>query len=457
MNTDSDTIAAVATAGTEGCISIVRLSGCNALRVADAISRTGIKPSYAQPNSILYGHITDAQGYDIDEVLLLILKAPKSYTCEDMVEIQGHGGRISATRILRRCLEAGARSAEPGEFTKRAFLNGRLDLLQAEAVQDLVKANSETAAKMALEQLEGGLSGIMNELYDALLHLLANLEATLDFSEEQLLAPVYEESKNVILLHKKRIHECIVLWQQGHILRDGASVAIIGPPNAGKSTLLNRLLGKERAIVSPTPGTTRDTIEESILLNGIPLRLTDTAGMRSTECHIEQEGIERTRQTIQKADLILLVLDASQPLSDDLRSLWLTKKKNNILLIINKIDIQQYDHAAELGDQPFFQGSLLSKGDADGLKEKMQEALDDLVQWPGPPRAVISERHRELLMQAEKELENAAQLSDGNMEENVLCIATHIREALEQIGKINGRVYYEELLDHIFSSFCIGK
>ena len=457
MNTDSDTIAAVATAGTEGCISIVRLSGCNAMRIADAISRTGIKPSCAQPNSILYGHITDAQGYDIDEVLLLILKAPKSYTCEDMVEIQGHGGRISATRILRRCLEAGARSAEPGEFTKRAFLNGRLDLLQAEAVQDLVKANSETAAKMALEQLEGGLSVIINELYDALLHLLGNLEATLDFSEEQLLAPVYEESRNAILLHKKRIRECTDLWQQGHILRDGASVAIIGPPNAGKSTLLNRLLGKKRAIVSPTPGTTRDTIEESILLNGIPLRLTDTAGMRSTECHIEQEGIERTRQTIQKADLILLVLDASQPLSDDLRSLWLNKKKNNILLIINKIDIQQYDYAAELGGQPFFQGSLLSKGDADGLKEKLQEALDGLVQVHGQPRAVISERHRELLIQAEKELENAAQLSDGNMEENVLCIATHIREALEQIGKINGRVYYEELLDHIFSSFCIGK
>ncbi|MDD4735228.1 MAG: tRNA uridine-5-carboxymethylaminomethyl(34) synthesis GTPase MnmE [Kiritimatiellae bacterium] len=457
MNTDSDTIAAIATAGSEGCISIVRLSGPDALNITEKISRSAKKPTGATPNTVLYAHIVGSDGKDIDEVLLLILRAPKSYTCEEMVEIQGHGGRISAARIMRRCLDAGARPAEPGEFTKRAFLNGRLDLLQAEAVQDLVKAQSEAAANMALEQLEGGLSTAFNEIYDALIHLLADLEATLDFSEEQLLLPVYDEIKTLNILIMNKIERLLKTWPQGHILREGASIAIIGRPNVGKSTLLNRLLDKERAIVSPIPGTTRDTIEESILLHGIPLRLTDTAGMRTTECHVEREGIERTRKTIQQADLILHVLDASQPLDDEMQAFWRKIQQNKLLYVVNKTDIKKYNHSENLPKNRTYEGSLLNNEDVIRLKNCIYETITSEFNLPDQPHAVISERHRDLLQLAQRSLKQADQLMKEQIEEKTIFISTHVRDAIEQIGKITGRVYYEELLDQLFAGFCIGK
>jgi len=332
-----------------------------------------------------------------------------------------------------------------------------MDLLQAEAVQDLVKAQSEAAANMALEQLEGGLSTAINELYDELIHLLADLEATLDFSEEQLLLPVYDEIKNLNELIINKIEALLKTWQQGHILREGAAIAIIGRPNVGKSTLLNRLLDKERAIVSPIPGTTRDTIEESILLNGIPLRLIDTAGMRTTECDIEREGIERTRKTIQRADLILHVLDASQPLDDEMKAFWREIPKEKLLYVVNKIDIKRYNHAESLPKNRIFEVSLLSPDDAQRLKRCIHETITSAFHLPDQAHAVISERHRDLLLLAERSLKQADQLMKGQVEENTLYIATHVRDAIEQIGKITGRVYYEELLDQLFAGFCIGK
>ncbi len=457
MNTDTDTIAAIAAAGSEGCICIVRLSGPNCFNIVETMTRSSEKVDQSPGNRIIYAHVVGVDGGDIDEVILLVFRGPKSYTCEDMIEIQGHGGKITAGRILRRCLECGARAAEPGEFTKRAFLNGRIDLVQAEAVQDLVKAHSEKAAKMALEQLEGSLSRKMNQLYDAAMEVAADLEATLDFSEEQLLSPVFQQIKDHISIVIKEIHKLVENWFQGRVLRDGASVVIMGRPNVGKSTLLNKLLDKDRAIVSPIPGTTRDTIEESLILNGIPLRLVDTAGMRDTSCSIEKEGIERMWKNARQADLVLFVLDASAPPDAEHEFIRRHMQNNNVLYVVNKIDIKYYDYNTLLEGATWVETSLVKTNGVQPVKEKITEFLLSKGLDRDQPGMAISERHRFLLQQAGENMNDAQILLTQNEEENTLCAAEKVRAATEYLGEITGRFYHDELLNRIFSRFCIGK
>ena len=277
---------------------------------------------------------------NLDEVLLLIMRSPQSYTAEDVIELQGHGGNVAAKRILRRALDAGARMAEPGEFTKRAFINGRIDLLQAEAVLDLVHAGSDRAAAAAIEQLEGKLSCSFNEIYDSLVSVAADLEATLDFPDDELPESTMPElSRRLNDSRILRIGNLISTWDEGHILREGALVVISGKPNVGKSTMMNTLLGRDRAIVSQIPGTTRDTIEERYVLDGIPLRLVDTAGLRETQCEIEQEGVRRARAQLQKADLHLYLVDASTPLDDDDRDHLAALKSEKCVVVLNKSDL----------------------------------------------------------------------------------------------------------------------
>ncbi len=455
MNTDTDTIAAIATAPGAAGISIVRVSGPQALAIADRIFRAnGGPPSSRGAGTFWYGHVhTDC---DLDEVILLIYRAPASYTREDVVEFQGHGGNAAARRLLRAVLQAGARPAEPGEFTKRAFLSGRIDLLQAEAVMDLIQARSERAAAAAVEQLEGALSKAFNHLYDQLIAVAADLEASLDFDEGELPVATFDMLRGQLDKARGGLRKLADGWGEGHLLRDGAMVVIAGKPNVGKSTLMNTLLGRSRAIVTDIPGTTRDTLEEQLVLNGVPIRLVDTAGIREADCDIEQEGIRRARSLIERADLTLLMIDGSDLLTDLDRALLGQINPQKTLLVINKIDRGQ--RISEIDVEPLRRVAC-SVRDGIGMETLKSTISAMLCQHPfsTSPHAVISERHLQLIREIEIHLHDAARiLADGD-ESCEAMAATDIRDAIERLGKITGRHYHAELLDAVFSRFCVGK
>jgi tRNA modification GTPase len=454
MNT-TDTIAAIATPPGQGGVGIVRVSGSKVWKLADAIFQSSERPSLAKGGTFLHGKVIDASGIEIDEALCLIFRAPKSYTGEDTIEIQGHGGPVVLKKILRRCLEAGARMAEPGEFTKRAFLNGKMDLVQAEAVADLIHAQSDRAAQAALEQLEGGLSKKFNALYDGLMGTAADIETTLDFVEDELPGDVFPTLG-------KKLDECfqgletlLRTWDEGRLLREGARVVVMGRPNAGKSTLFNTLLGHDRAIVTELPGTTRDVLEETFVLDGVPLRILDTAGLRETECLIEQEGIRRARAHSAAADIALYLIDSSQPVSsEDLEHLAKLNPQRTVV-ILNKADKKHSGSRLQAAGFQLLETSLINGAGIYELKAAISKKLGGISN--APAHAVISERHRDLLETARVELEQAReQLADGG-ELGAAPAAEHLRAALEVLGQVTGRVYHNELLDNIFSRFCIGK
>jgi len=449
-----DTIAAIATPPGEGGVGIVRLSGPQVWAVADALFRAldGGAVSEREHGTFAYGKIVEADGAEIDTGLALVMRAPKSYTCEDVVEIQGHGGAVGMRRILRRALEAGARMAEPGEFTKRAFLNGRIDLVQAEGIFDLIRARSDRAAAAAMEQMEGRLSQRFNAIYEAFLEVAANLETTLDFVEDELPDEVFSGIADLLDRTFQTLDTLLDTWDEGRLLREGARVVILGRPNAGKSTLLNALLGFDRAIVSSTAGTTRDTIEEGFVLDGIPLRIIDTAGLRETDCEIEAEGIRRAEAHGKEAHLSIYLVDASQPLheEDRVRLEKLDLKKS--VVVLSKIDQGRIVEGVE-----GLATNLLSGEGIDALKTAMANQLEKGADLHVPPHAVISERHRNLLIKSHKEARQARAFLNENVEENAVLAAEHLRSALEFLGQVTGREYHEELLDNIFSRFCIGK
>lgn len=457
MSNFDDTIAAIATAPGEGGIAIVRVSGPDALKIADTVFRGAEpKPSERPTHMIVHGYVVDVDASEIDDVLLLIMKSPQSYTVEDVIEFQGHGGNVAAKRILRRVLDAGARMAEPGEFTKRAFINGRIDLVQAEAVLDLVHAGSERAAAAAVEQLEGKLSASFNELYDSLMCVASDLEATLDFPDDELSASALPELSRRLTDTNQRIAKLLSTWDEGHILREGALVVISGKPNVGKSTMMNTLLGRDRAIVSQLPGTTRDTIEERYVLNGIPLRLVDTAGLRETECEVEQEGVRRARAHIQKADLHLYLVDASRPLNDDDTEHLAKLKTEQCVVVLNKSDLGQTVLPKQIQCPTVVSASLITGDGLDNIRHAMIQKLASGINLSVQPHASISERHRRLLVDAQAEVDEALNLINHDSAGIVLA-ADRLRAALEQLGMVTGKVYHEELLTSIFSRFCIGK
>ena len=349
-----DTIAAIATPPGQGGVGIVRVSGSKVWKIADGIFKSAERPSLAKGGTFLHGKVMSADGAEIDEALCLIFRAPKSYTGEDTVEIQGHGGPVVLKKILRCCLDAGARMAEPGEFTKRAFLNGKLDLVQAEAVADLIHAQSDRAAQAALEQLEGGLSKKFNALYDGLMATAADIETTLDFVEDELPEDVFPNLGSKLDESFQWLENLLATWDEGRLLREGASVVIMGRPNAGKSTLFNALLGHDRAIVTALPGTTRDVLEETFVLDGIPLRILDTAGLRETECLIEQEGIRRARVHSAAADIAIYLIDSSQPFSPEDGPHLAKLDPKRTVVVLNKADKKitnnQYPNGGNLAD-----------------------------------------------------------------------------------------------------------
>ncbi|MCK5850240.1 MAG: tRNA uridine-5-carboxymethylaminomethyl(34) synthesis GTPase MnmE [Kiritimatiellae bacterium] len=456
----NDTITAIATATGKAGIAIVRVSGPTSTTIANKIFRTtGEPPSKRPAGTFVHGYIHRAKAAtddaDIDEVMLMIFKAPHSYTGEDVIEIQGHGGAISAKRILNAVLDSGARPAEPGEFTKRAFLNGRIDLLQAEAVADLIGAQSDRAASAALEQLEGGLSDVVTSVYDDALAIAGDLEGSLDFGEHELPTAIPAKIKSNINTIRERLKQMLDTWEEGRLMREGAVVVISGQPNVGKSSLLNRLLGTNRAIVATIPGTTRDTIEETLVLAGIPIRLVDTAGLRETTCEIEKEGVSRAKTSIQQADLNIHMLDGSQALNNASKARLTECNPDKTIVVLNKSDLGVVIKNSDLPYNCVITCSCLKTVNIEKLKETLVNKLN--ISTATQPHAAISERHRQIIQNALNELNSAAEWLDLNDESTLVLAAAGLRNALTELGALTGRVYTEELLDNVFGRFCVGK
>ncbi len=453
-----DTIAAIATPIGEGGLAVIRLSGANAFATADkCFSPTGkssVKPSAALTHTIQFGKIT-RDGNVIDEVLLAVLRAPRTFTREDTVEISCHGGILPAKLVLDTVLAAGARLAEPGEFTKRAFLNGRIDLAQAEAVADLIHSRTELALAAANEQLAGKLSQRINQVRDDLMLTLAHVEAHIDFPDEDI-AP---DTKDKLL---ERLEAGIVFMDQllrtaneGQILRRGIRAAIIGRPNAGKSSLLNQLLGRDRAIVSHIPGTTRDTIEETANIRGIPVVFIDTAGLREAGDEIEREGIRRSRESLAQAELILHVLDASEPLTDADENYLTEFAGKKRILVRNKTDLPVKLEMPAASDVPTVDVCSTSGQGIEALKDAIQKLV-----WAGEIKAemlqvTINSRHQDALNRARFSARAATDALRADVTLELVAMDLHI--AANAVGEIVGKTTTEDLLDKIFSSFCLGK
>lgn len=449
-----DTIAALATPPGEGGLAVIRLSGPRAFEIADAVFRSpkGLIPSSAPSHTVLYGHIVRDQR-PIDEVLLTVLRAPRTFTREHTVEISCHSGMLVTRVVLETILASGARLAEPGEFTKRAFLNGRLDLAQAEAVADLIHARTELALDAARSQLAGRLSEAIGAVQTALLNTLAHVEAHLDFPEEDI-AP---DTHGTLLLRltevDQQLENLLKTASEGRILRHGLRIVLQGRPNAGKSSLMNRLLQYDRAIVSPIPGTTRDTVEETTNWDGLPVLLVDTAGLRSTDDPIEAEGVRRSEVAAREAELILYVIDGSEPLHPDDESQLEKTLSPPRLVVLNKSD-------QPLQVQLPGGRSSLSVSCATGAGlETLRSAIVQLV-WSGgrdwkPSSVAISARHADALRRTREANRNAAESLRVNA--GLELVAFELRIALKAVGEVVGETTTDDLLDSIFSQFCLGK
>ncbi|MCZ6678693.1 MAG: tRNA uridine-5-carboxymethylaminomethyl(34) synthesis GTPase MnmE [Candidatus Poribacteria bacterium] len=457
-----DTIAAIATPRGEGGIGIVRASGPLAISIACQIFRSPrrISPQKLPTHTLNYGHIVDpSSGAVIDEIMLGIMRAPKSYTAEDVVEFNCHGGIVPLRHVLELTLQAGARLAEPGEFTKRAFLNGRLDLAQAEAVADLIRSKTDLSRQVAMEGLAGKLSQAVNTLSDRLADLLAEVEASIDFPEEDLdfmgFTPMRHTAQDIL----DDLDGLIATASDGKLLREGINIAILGRPNVGKSSLLNTLLQEERAIVTEIPGTTRDTIEEHLNLRGIPLKLIDTAGIRRPSNLVEQQGVERSKAYLDRADLILMMFDASQPFTAEDRELLGAAKARKSILILNKIDLPAVTSPEDLCIsaplKPIVQISLLHGKGVEALKSAiLQEVLEGEVVLGDSP-IVTNVRHHDALRRARLALVHAMESLVQEMPAEF--VAVDLRSSLDCLGEIVGKTTTEDILGRIFSQFCIGK
>lgn len=448
-----ETIAAIATPLGEGGLAVLRISGPDAPAIADRLFAGKGKPSAAPSHTIHFGKIV-REGKTIDEVLLAILRAPRTFTREDTVEISCHGGILPAKLILDAILAAGARLAEPGEFTRRAFLNGRIDLAQAEAVADLIHSRTELALAAANEQLAGQLSHRINHLRDDLLHVLAHVEAHIDFPEEDIGPDTREQLRKRLEDGLALIAKLLQTADEGQILRRGIRAAIVGRPNSGKSSLLNQLLGRDRAIVSPIPGTTRDTIEETANVRGLPIVFIDTAGLRESRDELEIEGIRRSRQSLAQAELILHVLDANQPLTSEDRTYFVEFAEKKRIVVRNKIDLPR---TLEMPGTtaPVVDVSCVTGQGLDSLKD----AIKTLV-WSGEIKAemlqvMINSRHQDALNRARAATLRTldALRADATLE----LVALDLRIAVAAVGEIVGKTTTEDLLDSIFGQFCIGK
>lgn len=457
-----DTISAVATAIGEGGIGIIRISGPDSISIADQlfVGTNGLTAGKAASHHVYYGTIADPDsGQTVDEVLLLVMKAPRSYTRENVVEIHCHGGPVPLRKILELTLRFGARLAEPGEFTKRAFLNGRLDLAQAEAVIDIIRAKTDASLKLAVNHLSGQLSEVVRNIRDKALEMIAHLEAAIDFPEDDIEEVTSQQVDEQLVPLMSQLDHLLATAQTGRILREGLQTVIIGKPNVGKSSLLNALLREKRAIVTDIPGTTRDIIEEYVNIRGIPLKIVDTAGIRETEDLVEQLGVQRAREFVDKADLILLLLDSSLPLAEEDKQVLELLAGRQALVLINKTDLpQKLDMSEIMQYSKDYQVLRISVQDGTGINT-LEEAIVERVYSGQVTQSegayVTNVRHIAVLRQAYQHLAEARNTIAVNMPPD--CIVVDLRAAWERLGEITGDTAGEDLLDQIFSRFCIGK
>ncbi|WP_353094614.1 tRNA uridine-5-carboxymethylaminomethyl(34) synthesis GTPase MnmE [Tissierella praeacuta] len=456
------TIAAISTAVGEAGIGIVRISGKSALNIGNAIFNGSKveKLSDDYNRKLVYGHIVDRKNNQIiDEVLISYMKGPHTYTREDMVEVYCHGGIISVKKVLELILANGARLAEPGEFTKRAFLNGRLDLSQAEAIIDMIRAKTDKSFEASLDQLEGSLSRKIKEIRDILLGMIAHVEVSIDFPDEDIEEITYEDLEEDGKRVKEEIEKLLSTADRGKILRDGLNTVILGKPNVGKSSLLNAVLRENRAIVTDIPGTTRDIIEEYVNIDGIPLKIVDTAGIRNTDDLVEKIGVNKAKETVENADLIIAVFDASRELSDeDYEIIKLIKNKKSIILL-NKTDLPtKYDKvylSSLLDGKEVITTSITSGIGVELLENNIKNMFYSGKVEVFSDTVVTNVRHKNQLVKA---LENISQaIEDIKRNVPIDCIEVDLRNCWENLGEISGDTIGEDILDKIFSEFCIGK
>ena len=466
-----DTIVAPATPPGEGGIAVIRISGPEALVLADRLFRPfggGPLPSRTPPRTFRHGQVLSGIGGEVlDEVILLVFRNPHSYTGEDSIEIQCHGSPQIVQAVVGAAIAAGARMAEPGEFTKRSFLNGKMDLTQAEAVADIIHARSERAARMANAQLGGDALGRrIRALYDDTIRLSADAEAMLDFPDDELPQEVPSELLARLREAMGRVQGLLETWHEGRVLRDGLRVAIAGAPNTGKSTLLNLLAGHDKSIVSPYPGTTRDIIEVETVLHGYPVRLMDTAGLREAPDPVEREGIRRARQAVESADLLVCLVDASRPLSKEESAFLEAHSPEQTLCLANKADLGDRSAEFRAGGHVFHAVSLVSMASPEPIVRMMLEKTGLVGTTVGAGKApggmdsgcvAVSARHRKALDAALGAMREAADRLTGGREEEWLPVAMGLREAAEHLAGILGRKWDEDTLDAVFSRFCVGK
>jgi len=453
-----DTISAISTPLGEAGLGIVRLSGKSAFQMADKIFQGKTKPTQAESHTVHYGKAVDPISNEIlDEVLLIIMKAPHTYTAEDVVEISCHGGPLVLQKILHATVAAGARLAEPGEFTLRAFVNGRIDLAQAEAVADIIRAKSDSSLKSALAQLEGRLSTRIEVIRAKLLDLMAKIEAQIDFVEQDVPAQDKKVMSKIINEVEEGLVKLIETYEEGKILKEGLNVVIVGKPNVGKSSLLNSLLQKDRAIVTAIPGTTRDVISDYVNFDGILVRLVDTAGFRVSADEIEIEGIKRAEKEIQKGDLILLVVDCTLSLTEDEKILEKKLQEQNYIVVLNKIDLVEGKTARNFDNQ--FSNKTSHRVSAllgDGMDALKKSIVSRISKMHREGDVVLTNlRHKECLETALEFLEKSKQGLEMNL--SLEFVALDCRKALDKVGEVIGKVYTDDILNQIFSQFCIGK
>lgn len=453
-----DTIAAISTPRGEGGIGIVRLSGDESLGILSKIFKPKSKKDVKDIKSytINYGHIYDGDEL-IDEVLVSVMKAPNTYTREDIVEINCHGGYLITQKVLELVLKSGAKIAEPGEFTRRAFLNGRLDLTQAEAVIDLIHGKTDKSISLSLNNLRGDLRDQINHLKKILLDVAAHVNVVLDYPEEGVDEPIPEHL--IIELHnvKDTITKLVESYDKGKMIKEGIKTAIVGKPNVGKSSLLNSILREERAIVTSIAGTTRDTIEEIINIKGIPLIMIDTAGIRKTQDEVENIGVQKSKKMLKEADLVLFVLDSSRDFSDEDREIYDSIESEKVIGILNKIDMEKKLDITNLTKvKKWIEISALENIGIDTLENEIYNfILSENIEDSSEKLIITNIRHKSALEKTKKSIENIFETIDMGYPMDL--IAVDLNDALDSLSEVTGEISSEDLLDHIFSNFCVGK
>ncbi|HDN3429944.1 TPA: tRNA uridine-5-carboxymethylaminomethyl(34) synthesis GTPase MnmE [Staphylococcus aureus] len=458
---DLDTITSISTPMGEGAIGIVRLSGPQAVEIADKLYKGKHLLNDVPSHTINYGHIIDPESKEvIEEVMVSVLRAPKTFTREDIIEINCHGGILTINRVLELTMTYGARMAEPGEFTKRAFLNGRIDLSQAEAVMDFIRSKTDRASKVAMNQIEGRLSDLIKKQRQSILEILAQVEVNIDYPEyddveDATTEFLLEQSKEI----KQEINRLLDTSAQGKIMREGLSTVIVGKPNVGKSSMLNNLIQDNKAIVTEVAGTTRDVLEEYVNVRGVPLRLVDTAGIRETEDIVEKIGVERSRKALSQADLILFVLNNNEALTQEDYTLYEVVKNEDVIVIVNKMDLEQNIDINEvkdmIGDTPLIQTSMLKQEGIDELEIQIRDLFFGGEVQNQDMTYVSNSRHISLLKQARQTIQDAIDAAESGVPMDMVQI--DLTRTWEILGEIIGETASDELIDQLFSQFCLGK